>query len=95
MSIDRERWLEKRKGGLMRYLLVDGVVFTGGPFAVVMQIIGILLLRDAGQTLAQYMTSPITWVTFILHGTLFGLIAGYLKWRRNEAQFAAADQGKT
>ena len=33
-------WAEKKKLGIARYLLVDGILFTGGPFAVVMQVIG-------------------------------------------------------
>ena len=74
----------------MRYLLVDGILFTGGPFAVVMQIVGVFLLRAEGVTVGQYMTASRTWLTFILHGTLFGLIVGYLKWRRNEAEFLGA-----
>ena len=90
MNLPAEIWAEKRKLGLFRYLLVDGILFTGGPFAVVMQIVGVFLLRDEGVTFGQYMTASRTWLTFILHGTLFGLIVGYLKWRRNEAEFSAA-----
>lgn len=88
MNSPQAVWAEKRKAGLKRYLLIDGVLFTGGPFAVVMQIVGIFLLRDEGQTIGQYMTSSRTWLTFLLHGTLFGLIVGYLKWRRGEAEFS-------
>ena len=90
MNSTQTAWAEKRKAGLIRYLLVDGILFTGGPFAVVMQIVGVFLLRDEGQTFGQYMTASRTWLTFILHGTLFGLIVGYLKWRRNEAAFSGA-----
>jgi hypothetical protein len=82
-----EIWAKKRKRGLVRYLVIDGILFTGGPFAVVMQIVGVFLLRAEGVTFGQYMTDSRTWLTFILHGTLFGLIVGYLKWRRNEAEF--------
>ncbi len=39
MNFSAEIWAEKRKRGLVRYLLIDGILFTGGPFAVVMQII--------------------------------------------------------
>lgn len=81
-------WTEKRKAGLGQYLLIDGILFTGGPFALVMQIVGVFLLREEGQTIGQYFTSPRTWVTFLLHGVLFGLIVGYIKWRRNEIEFA-------
>lgn len=83
-------WAEKRKRGLGRYLLIDGILFTGGPFAVVMQIIGVFLLREEGQTIGQYFTAPMTWLTFLLHGVLFGTIVGYIKWRRNEAAFASS-----
>lgn len=90
MSYTETAWAEKRKGGLVRFLIVDGIFLTGGPFAVLMQIVGIFLLRDEGQTFGQYMTAPRTWVTFILHGTLFGLIVGYIKWRRGESEFGNA-----
>lgn len=91
MAFTREQWAEKRKLGIGRYLFMDGVIYTGGPFAVVMQIIGVFLLRDDGQTIGQYMSSSRTWVTFFLHATLFGLIIGFIKWRRNEAAFASAE----
>jgi hypothetical protein len=89
MSDFPPNWAEKRLRGLGRYILIDGIVFTGGPFAVVMQIIGILVLREEGQSIGQYFTAPRTWLTFLLHGVLFGGIVGFIKWRRNEAAFAA------
>ena len=54
MSYSKEIWAEKRKRGLARFLLIDGVLITGGPFAVVMQIIGVFLLRDESQSIGQY-----------------------------------------
>ena len=77
-------WAEKRKRGIGRYLLIDGIIYTGGPFAVVMQVIGFFFLREEGQTFGQYFSSTRTWTTFFFHATLFGLIVGYLNWRRNE-----------
>jgi uncharacterized membrane protein len=94
MNFPADIWAEKRKNGLVRYLLVDGIVFTGGAFAVVMQIIGVFLLREEGQTIGQYFTATRTWVTFLLHGTLFGLIGGFIRWRRNEAAFAASTKAE-
>jgi hypothetical protein len=90
MNYSPEMWAEKRERGLGRYLLVDGILYTGGPFAVVMQVIGLFFLREEGQTIGQYFTSTRTWITFILHGVLFGLIVGYIKWRRAESAFAAS-----
>ena len=55
-----------------------------------MQIVGLFLLRKDGQTFGDYLSSPITWGTFFLHATLFGLIIGFINWRRNEAAFNAA-----
>ena len=46
-------WAEKRKRGIGRYLLIDGIIYTGGPFAVVMQVIGFFFLREEGQTFGQ------------------------------------------
>ncbi len=87
MKYTREAWAAKRKAGLTRYLLVDGILFAGGPFAVVMQIVGVFLFRDEGQTIGQYFTATLTWATFMLHGTLFGLVVGFLNWRRAEKAF--------
>lgn len=67
--------------------MLDGVLITGGPFAVVMQVVGFFLLRDEGQSFGQYFTASRTWLTFLLHGTLFGLIVGFINWRRNEKIF--------
>lgn len=87
MKYPREVWAHKRKNGLARYLLIDGILYAGGPFAVVMQIVGIFLVRDDGQTIGQYFTSTRTWITFLLHGILFGSIFGYVNWRRGERDF--------
>lgn len=87
MKYSTEHWAIKRKNGLFRYLLIDGVLIAGGPFAVVMQIVGLFLFRDEGQTIGQYFTATRTWATFMLHGLLFGLAVGYLNWRRNEKAF--------
>ena len=83
-------WAEKRKRGLAKYLIYDGILITGGPFAVVMQIIGVFILRDEGQTIGQYFSAPRTWMTFFFHATLFGLIIGFINWRRNEKAAASA-----
>ncbi len=91
MSFSREIWAEKRKRGIARYLMIDGILYTGGPFAGVMQILGVFLLREEGQAIGQYFTATRTWVTFLLHGTLFGLVMGFINWYRNEKAFAAAE----
>jgi hypothetical protein len=88
MTYSESDWAEKRKNGLLRYLLIDGILFAGGPFAVVMQAVGYFILRDDGQSFGEYFTLTRTWVTFFLHGTLFGLVIGYLNWRRREHEFA-------
>lgn len=88
MKHSPETWAEKRKAGPLKYLLIDGILLTGGPFAVVMQIIGIFLLRDEGQTIGEYFTATRTWVTFLSHGVLFGFIIGFINWRRNEKALA-------
>lgn len=92
MNLD-DKWAERRQKGLFRYLLIDGIVFTGGPFAVVMQVIGYFLFPGDANTFGEYFAAPMTWIRFILHGTLFGLVMGFVKWRRNEAAFAASQTG--
>lgn len=87
MSETRAQWAEKREKGLGRYLLIDGVLFTGGPFAVILQVVGYFLIADVGTSFGQYFTATMTWITFMLHGGLFGTIMGYVKWRRKEAAF--------
>lgn len=82
-------WIEKRKRGLGRYLMFDGILMTGGPFAVVMQIVGYFLFGDQYNTFGEYFSAPKTWMTFLFHGTLFGLVMGFINWRRNERNFTA------
>lgn len=89
MTYSHEAWAEKRKSGIVRYLFLDGVVYSGGVFAVVMQVVGVFLLRDEGQTIGEYFSSPRTWGTFFLHATVFGLIIGFINWRRNENAFTS------
>lgn len=87
-------WGEKRKKGIARYLMFDGILLMGGPFAVVMQAVGYFILADASESFGQYFSSTRTWITFFFHATLFGSIMGYIKWRRNEREFASrADEG--
>lgn len=90
MVYSHDSWTEKRKLGLARFLLIDGVLLTGGPFAVILQVVGYFLLADEGQSFGQYFTSSRTWMTFFFHGTLFGGIMGLVKWRRNEKAYLAA-----
>ena len=87
MSYTKEAWEEKRKGGLLRYLMVDGIFFLGGPFALCMQIVGVFFLRDEGETIGQYFTSTRMWTTFFTHAILFGVVVGFLHWRRYENAF--------
>ena len=88
MNYSAADWAEKRKRGIARYLMFDGIIYTGGPFAVVMQVIGFFILRDEGQTFGQYFSATRTWMTFFAHATLFGLIMGFINWRRNEKNAA-------
>jgi hypothetical protein len=80
-------WEERRAAGFIRYLMFDGILKTGAPFAVVMQIVGVFVLRDEGQSFGEYFASSRTWVTFFLHATLFGGVMGVLTWYRNERAF--------
>ena len=88
MKYSPEIWAEKRKKGIGRYLLIDGILITGGPFAVILQVVGYFLFPGSAQTFGQYFADSTTWVRFILHGTLFGLIMGFINWRRAEREFA-------
>ena len=93
MRFSREIWAEKRKRGIGRYLLTDGLLFMGGPFALAMQIVGVFVFRDEAQTIGEYFTSTQTWFVFLLHGTLFGGIMGLFSWYRSEVAFKATENG--
>ena len=88
MKYSAAEWAEKRKRGIARYLMVDGILFMGCPFALVMQVIGFFVLRDESQSFGQYFSSTRTWVTFFAHATLFGLVMGLLNWWRNDKNAA-------
>lgn len=88
MKYSAEHWEEKRRKGLGRFLLYDGILLTGGPFAVVMQIVGYFLFGDQYTSFGAYFTASKTWMTFMLHGVGFGLVMGFINWRRNERAFA-------
>jgi hypothetical protein len=87
MKLPATDWAKTRKNGLWQYLLLDGILKLGCPFAVVMQIVGYFVLRDESQTFAAYFSSPRTWITFFGHATLFGLVMGILNWYRYERAF--------
>jgi hypothetical protein len=90
MGYSLQDWAVKREKGIVRFLIIDGILFTGGPFAVILQVVGFFLLADEGQTFGQYFTASRTWMTFFFHGTLFGGIMGFVKWRRYEKAYLAA-----
>lgn len=83
-------WAEKRKAGLTRYLFFDGILISGGPFAVVMQVVGFFLLRDEGQSFGQYFSASTTWITFFFHATLFGLVMGFINWYGSEKSYKSS-----
>jgi hypothetical protein len=89
MKHTQASWEEKRKNGFLRFLIVDGILFTGGPFAFALQFVGLFFLRDEGQSIGQYFSSSRMWTTFFLHATLFGGIMGLIYWFRNEKNFPA------
>jgi hypothetical protein len=87
-------WAEKRKQGPIRFLLIDGVLTMGGPFAVVMQVVGYFFLRDEGQSAGEYFSSARMWTTFFLHATAFGLVMGLISWFGNERAYKANAAGQ-
>ena len=93
MKYSPETWAVKRAQGIWRYLLIDGIFIMGGPFAVILQVVGYFLFPGEAQSFGQYFADSMTWVRFILHGTLFGLIMGFINWRRNEKAFADVKAG--
>src|SRR5471030_3083590 len=80
-------WIEKKKKGLGRYLLFDGILIMGGPFAVIMQGIGYFFLRAEGQRVGEYFSSSRMWITFFFHATLFGLVMGLIYWFGHEKAY--------
>ena len=93
MKYSAADWGEKRKKGIVSFLFFDGIVVMGGPFAVVMQVVGYFFLRDEGQTFLEYFGSSRMWMTFFFHATLFGLVMGLVNWSRNEKAYKAAVGG--
>jgi hypothetical protein len=89
MRYSQAAWAEKRGKGIVRFLMIEGILFSGGPFAVVMQAVGYFILAGETETFGQYFGSARTWMTFFFHATLFGGIMGFINWRRNEKAFAA------
>ncbi len=84
MKYSAEDWKMKRDKGLPRFLMFDGILMTGGPFAVVMQVVGYFLFGDQYPTFGEYFSASKTWVVFFLHATAFGLIMGLINWFRNQ-----------
>lgn len=93
MKYSPEVWAVKREKGIWRFLLVDGILITGGPFAVILQVVGYFLFPGDAHSFGQYFSDSTTWIRFMLHGTLFGLIMGFINWRRNEREFASQNTG--
>jgi len=87
MKYSESVWAEKRKAGLTRFLFFDGVLIMGGPFAVVMQVVGYFFLREESQTFGEYFSSPRTWITFFFHATLFGVVMGLINWFGSEKNY--------
>jgi hypothetical protein len=77
--------LSQASGGVFRHLLFNGILKMGAPFAVVMQLVGVFVLRDDGQSFGDYFGMPRTWITFFLHATIFGLTMGFITWFRKRS----------
>ena len=93
MKYSDDVWIQKRKRGLLSFLFFDGILLLGGPFALIMQVVGYFVLRDSSQTLGDYFSSTVTWFTFFGHATLFGLIMGLINWFGNERALKAKASG--
>ena len=73
MKYAEEVCVEKRKRGLERDLWVDGLLITGGPFAVVMQVIGFYFFAMTDKHLVSISVLRKTWITFFFHASIFDL----------------------
>jgi len=81
-----EREAIKAKG-LTRYLLIDGLLKMGGPFAILMTVFGYFIeYFFNGASLADYVSAGVTWFKFIFLFVFFGLVVGFVGWRANERE---------
>lgn len=86
---EKEAWEAIRAKGKTRYILLNGIIYTGGIYALVMTIIGYFV--EFGLTLSNfsgYFFDSATHIRFFLFATAFGLVMGFIKWHRGEKAFA-------
>lgn len=86
---EKEAWERVRAKGKIRYILLNGVIFTGGIYALAMTLAGYFI--EYGLTLSEfsrYFFDSSTHIRFFLFATIFGLIMGFIKWHRGEKAFA-------
>ena len=88
---EKDAWETIRAKGKTRYILLNGVIFTGGIYALAMTLVGYFV--EYGFTLSEfshYFFDTQTHIRFFLFATAFGLVMGFIKWHRGEKAFAEA-----
>jgi hypothetical protein len=86
---ERELWADTRAKGKLRYIALNGIIISGGLYAMGLTITGYFIEHgfDFSQVIA-YATSTTTHTRFFLFATAFGSIWGLIKWNRGERAFA-------
>jgi hypothetical protein len=55
MKYSDEVWIQKRNRRIAAYVLLDGTLLLGAPFAVIMPIAGYFNLRGSSRTFSEYL----------------------------------------
>lgn len=93
---EKELWADVRAKGKFRYIVLQGVIITGGLFAMVMTLTGFFI--EYGFRFSEFTTyalDSMTHTRFFLFATAFGSIMGVINWNRGEKAFAEATAKET
>ena len=88
---EKQIWSDIRAKGKFRYIILQGVIITGGLYALMMTVVGYFIEYGFNlSSITTYMFDSRTHTRFFLFATAFGAIMGIIKWNRGERAFAEA-----
>jgi hypothetical protein len=91
----KAEWLEVKAKGRGRYLLVEGIIKSGGIYAILLLIANYFFKYGfTASKVSEYLWNGETVFRFFFGVIFFGLWMGLFDWYFNERQFRKSEKNK-
>lgn len=85
--INNSNWQETRKKGILRFIIVNGILLFGIPVTIATAVIRFYFGTPGAYSWRDYLLSNGTWIGFILQALISGIIFGAVIWYFNERTY--------